>query len=127
MKHEYLARRAKEEEESFPGLLGRGLIEARRRGPATQPPCEAFPGLLGRGLIEARVAARARGSDRVFLSPVYWAGASLKHGHPWPSGATRGGLSPVYWAGASLKREVVGLPRRPIVADFPRSTGPGPH
>ena len=36
-----------------------------------------FPGLLGRGLIEgSRDSGRRRGLGS--LSPVYWAGASLK-------------------------------------------------
>ena len=63
----------------------------------------SFPGLLGRGLIEA-VGGRDDPPYPEFPSPVYWAGASLKHA----CGAGRRqprvrGPSPVYWAGASLK------------------------
>ena len=59
-----------------------------------------FPGLLGRGLIEgARLSVvRAKG----------------------------GALSPVYWAGASLKVRLVARRPQPKL-HFPRSTGPGPH
>ena len=85
------------------------------------------------------------------LSPVYWAGASLKCQHntkhsykgriSFPGLLGRGlievlrlardahdpvDLSPVYWAGASLKSLVR---EGSSSADrlFPRSTGPGPH
>ena len=111
----------------------------------------AFPGLLGRGLIEGdnkheEVMARIR-----ILSPVYWAGASLKEdvrggraGHasePFPGLLGRGliegagrrarpapapPLSPVYWAGASLKGRG-GRRASGCIRGFPRSTGPGPH
>ena len=37
-----------------------------------------------------------------------------------------GSLSPVYWAGASLK-EIGHLHARRKLEVFPRSTGPGPH
>ena len=56
---------------AFPGLLGRGLIEARPaqgNGPNACPP---FPGLLGRGLIEARVPLRRPRPAGDPLSPVY--------------------------------------------------------
>ena len=85
---------------SFPGLLGRGLIEGRdvrRLASFRVPP---FPGLLGRGLIEGSAAAGLV-HQLVGLSPVYWAGASLKD---------------IDWddtGNASIS--------------FPRSTGPGPH
>ena len=45
----------------------------------------AFPGLLGRGLIEA-VASATKQDWQGGLSPVYWAGASLKH---WADGELR--------------------------------------
>ena len=38
---------------SFPGLLGRGLIEATQEYDVLSYPFRTFPGLLGRGLIEA--------------------------------------------------------------------------
>ena len=37
---------------SFPGLLGRGLIEVDSRDSTARGCSAAFPGLLGRGLIE---------------------------------------------------------------------------
>ena len=39
--------------EAFPGLLGRGLIEAGGRRGRRAAERRSFPGLLGRGLIEA--------------------------------------------------------------------------
>ena len=45
---------------AFPGLLGRGLIEARSSPRGWSGTLVAtFPGLLGRGLIEASSAAAA--------------------------------------------------------------------
>ena len=111
----------------------------------------AFPGLLGRGLIEASCRSRRRRPARC-LSPVYWAGASLKLaslslGTPalvaaFPGLLGRGliearsrmdsskrartCLSPVYWAGASLKPRTQ-FTEAPDADFFPRSTGPGPH
>ena len=83
----------------FPGLLGRGLIEAAWCWRAsTGSAC--FPGLLGRGLIEA--------SRR--------AAPTMQQLHS----------SPVYWAGASLKRYAVGV-LFGEAHRLPRSTGPGPH
>ena len=72
-----LAEEVQPVQRAFPGLLGRGLIEGGRpmsRATSTG----AFPGLLGRGLIEG--GGRASGSRPISirLSPVYWAGASLK-------------------------------------------------
>ena len=85
-----------------------------------------FPGLLGRGLIEAPPDIGRHGL-LVQLSPVYWAGASLKLGEPVvEDGRVVGHLSPVYWAGASLKPGGQ-LQGRPSLGGFPRSTGPGPH
>ena len=49
-----------------------GYVELRADARAS------FPGLLGRGLIEAKVL-RFRRPCPVEASPVYWAGASLKH------------------------------------------------
>ena len=68
---------------------------------------------------------RARSSSPALLSPVYWAGASLKLGFN-PLLALDPVLSPVYWAGASLKqgkRDATDAKGN----HFPRSTGPGPH
>ena len=85
------------------------------------------------------------------LSPVYWAGASLKRVLRARGLLGARPLSPVYWAGASLKRlrcenDLVGrlgafpgllgrglieallMPTHPTGPTcFPRSTGPGPH
>ena len=160
---------------SFPGLLGRGLIEGPMRGRTNPkppglspvywagaslkdwsrgagralrplspvywagaslkaeyaPPAELgndsvpFPGLLGRGLIEGLGTTRQRVCAGV-LSPVYWAGASLKGEVLHVSLRALQRLSPVYWAGASLKAGGLSQPSGGPT-DFPRSTGPGPH
>ena len=94
---------------SFPGLLGRGLIEARR-GWFGRRGRRRFPGLLGRGLIEAGLLK----GDRLPTdcpSPVYWAGASLKRGARNGGDRRAGRPSPVYWAGASLKQPPKTVPR----------------
>ena len=86
---------------------------------------QSFPGLLGRGLIEAAgmLGVLLR---REPLSPVYWAGASLKRaqlvgsdpaGRPFPGLLGRGLIE------ASFSVMDV----RPAPKLFPRSTGPGPH
>ena len=62
---------------SFPGLLGRGLIEVRRSSDDRARSHVPFPGLLGRGLIEVASTPQAP-HIHVAPSPVYWAGASLK-------------------------------------------------
>ena len=72
----------------------------RIRSLAVQVDLGTFPGLLGRGLIEARQMVCEQLGD-VGPSPVYWAGASLKHVHIVEHVGQRDAL--------------------------PRSTGPGPH
>ena len=85
---------------------------------------ELFPGLLGRGLIEAPVPSwPARCRPRA--SPVYWAGASLKHV------ANIDRLAPPLCFPGLLGRgliEALGRGTRPRPrTNLPRSTGPGPH
>ena len=108
---------------------------------------DPFPGLLGRGLIEAR-PARPAGERALHPSPVYWAGASLKrargvvpgHGRQAFPGLLGRGLieavmyhaspnntakpSPVYWAGASLKPCLILVPSS-LFPTFPGLLGRG--
>ena len=110
----------------FPGLLGRGLIEARGRGPPALVSGAAFPGLLGRGLIEAsRGLPLATGSST--LSPVYWAGASLKPrsaGNVVPNDQL---AFPGLLGRGLIEARCFRVVPLPVHVLFPRSTGPGPH
>ena len=77
----------------------------------------------------ASLKAAAHDASQPFgpeLSPVYWAGASLKADLDAPCRHSRLLLSPVYWAGASLKAAGAALGSFGT-SFFPRSTGPGPH
>ena len=78
MKRMLVTREIMESIQSFPGLLGRGLIEALAWWTSKTAERCSFPGLLGRGLIEARGGGSVRAAFALAPSPVYWAGASLK-------------------------------------------------
>ena len=86
----------------FPGLLGRGLIEAQRTGPGPQWARPLSP-VYWAGASLKLVQTPLLYIHQDLLSPVYWAGASLKPRLRVRRSRLQDSLSPVYWAGASLK------------------------
>ena len=88
--------------DTFPGLLGRGLIEAASPGRVAPPVGEPSPVYWAGASLKRRLPGVSEHDEEP--SPVYWAGASLKRGSPRLRARGARLPSPVYWAGASLKR-----------------------
>ena len=90
-----------------------------------RPPYELSPVYWAGASLKLVPSVGAAREVYVRLSPVYWAGASLKQATARMGGGdARTELSPVYWAGASLKRRQP--PRFPVrPTPFPGLLGRG--